>query len=276
VTASWRLHLLVIGVGTVKQELIVRALTALRGRDLDADGSFKTPAFPSATLYGFFPEDQSIDRDQVWGRLRTIRQRIAMSRIQPSNDVVIVYYQGVEDLDREGEDAQRLEPCLRLRLSGQDRNDFIPPTSGTRAEPAATNPSGQDRNDFIPLREIREKLGATPEGSQETRGAKLFLLDVTHAPNQASMILEEAARWIEPKDNPPPFGLLRFSWQGQPGPPEASLASTLGKAPRKELTLEDLSAWFKLQTREYSRQFPGFQYLPTWNPYFNSLILGAP
>ncbi|HZW30011.1 MAG TPA: hypothetical protein VFF52_04840 [Isosphaeraceae bacterium] len=238
VEANWRLHLLVMGIGAVDQdELRARAIAALKGRPVDAEETtFQTPAFPTATLYG--RGRAVINRPWMIGRLNQIRKAIAMGPI-PSNDVVILYYQGGEVIDVKGQ-----EPCLRLRAG-----------------------EGMTVNDIMSLREIRERL-------DQTRGAKLFLLDVTRAPDQAPLILAQAAQWIE---NELPFGLLRFSWQDQPARPDVSLAATIGGALQgeKETTLEEVDAELDKQSRVLRGRFPGLQYLREFNDYFNGLVLGG-
>jgi hypothetical protein len=234
---NWRLHLLVIGVGTVdRQELLERALAALKGREFERDpqrwdtGTFKTPAFETATLYGFWPwpEDRDVERLAVRGKLNKIKRAITMRSLRPSNDVVVLYYQG-------GEVVAGQEPSLRLR------------------------PTGMDSNAIIPLREIRERLG-------ETRGAKLFLLDVTHAKGQQPN-LTRGAEWTEDT-----VGLLRFVWQGQPGAAETSLAATLRAALEdKKITLAEVSA----EIERRARQVPNLRYDKDFAPYFNNLELGG-
>src|SRR5262249_3795218 len=147
------------------------------------EGTFQTPAFPTAKLYGLGRAE--ISGPWILGRLREIRKAISIGP-RPSNDVVILYYQGGEVVDVDDQ-----EPCLRLRPG-----------------------EGMTENDIIRLREIKKRL-------DQTRGAKLFLLDVTHTPNQAPLSLTQTAQWIEDEL---PFGLLRFSWQEQPARPDVSLA----------------------------------------------------
>jgi hypothetical protein len=237
VERDWRLHLLVIGIGVEdKKELRDRVITAFKGRLVDAEeGTFKTPAFPSAKLYGLGRAD--ISGPWMIGRLNEIRKAIAMGP-RPSNEVVILYYQGGEVIDIDGR-----EPCLRLR-------------------PGA----GMTDNDAIRLSEIRKRL-------DQTRGAKLFLLDVTHAPDQAPLILAQAAQWIEDEL---PFGLLRFSWQEQPDTPDASLAATLQAALQEQITLEEVSVEVDRRTRLLRERYPSLRYLREFNRYFKGLVLGGP
>jgi hypothetical protein len=237
VEPNWRLHLLGIGIGVVdKRDLRDRAIAALKGREFnEEEGTFKTPAFPTARLYGLGGTDTDIHRPWMIGRLKQIRKAIAMST-KPSNDVVVLYYQG-------GEVVKGREPCLRLR-------------------PGA----GMSENDIFRLSEIRERLN-------ETRGAKLFLLDVTHPPNQAPLDVAQAAHWI--KDDSP-FGLLRFSWQGLSAPPDASLAVTLRAALQQKITLEEVSEEVDRRSQVLQSRYPGLRYLPEFTRQFNSLILGGP
>ena len=235
VQANWGLHLLVIGVDTGDwKELRTRAIESLKGRDFDeSTRTFRTPAFPTAQLYN----DNSSDIQRRWmtRKLGDISRAIRMSE-RPSNEVVILYYQGKEVV--EGED-----PSLWLR---------------TRAD--------KSEDDFIPLSEIRTML-------KESRGAKLFLLDVTHAPDKPLPILEQAAQWL--KDDSP-FGILRFSRREEPAVPDVSLAATLGAALQQEVTLAEVSTDIDRRSVLLRSRFPTLQYLPEFTHYFNGLILGGP
>src|SRR5262249_892956 len=154
--------------------------------------------------------------------LREIRKAISIGP-RPSNDVVILYYQGGEVVDVDDQ-----EPCLRLRPG-----------------------EGMTENDIIRLREIKKRL-------DQTRGAKLFLLAVTHNPNQAPLSLTQPAHWIEDEL---PFGLLRFSWQEQPARPDVSLAGTLRQALQKNITLEQVSAEVDKQSRVLRQRYTSLEYL---------------
>jgi hypothetical protein len=237
VQPNWRLHLLVMGIGAVDQnELRDRAIAALKGRPVDAEeGTFETPAFPTAKLYGLGRAE--ISGPWIIGRLREIRKAIAMGP-RPSNDVVILYYQGGEVVDVDDQ-----EPCLRLRPG-----------------------EGMTENDLIRLREIKQRL-------DQTRGAKLFLLDVTHAPDQVPLSLAQAAQWIQDEL---PFGLLRFSWQEQPATPDVSLAGTLREALQQKITLKEVSDEVDRRSRLLRQRYASLQYLREFNRYFNSLVLGGP
>jgi hypothetical protein len=131
---------------------------------------------------------------------------------------------------------------------------------------------GRDKESLFHLSEIQKRLG-------ETRGAKLFLFDVTQPPGQDPLTLAESARWIRDDS---PFGLLRFSWPGQPDltssdvPPDANLAVTLREAVQHAATLEEVSADVERQSRLLRRTYPGLQYLSGFNRSFNGLILGNP
>jgi hypothetical protein len=169
------------------------------------------------------------------GWLNHIRNKIAIGP-RPSNDVVILYYQGGEVIDK-GQ-----EPCLRLSAEGMTENDIIP------------------------LREIKKRL-------DQTRGAKLFLLDVTHAPDQAPLILSQAAQWIEEEL---PFGLLRFCWQEPPARPDVSLAATLREALQENITLEEVEEEVDRRSRLLRQRFSSLQYVREFNRYFNGLVVGGP
>jgi WD40 repeat protein len=236
VQANWGLHLLVIGVDTVDwKELRTRAIESLKGRDFDeSTRTFKTPAFPTAQLYN----DNSSDIHRRWmtRKLGDISKAIRLSE-RPSNEVVILYYQGKEVV--EGED-----PCLTLR---------------TRIDKS-------DDDDFIRLSEIRETLNGT-------RGAKLFLLDVTHTPDKPLPILEQAAQWL---NDDSPFGILRFSTRGPTAPPDVSLVAALREAIHEKVTLSEVSAEVDRKSVLLRSRFPTLRYLPEFTHYFNGLVLGGP
>jgi hypothetical protein len=234
VEPEWRLHLLVLGVGVVDQRgLRDRAIAALKGREFNPEtGSFQTPAFPTARLYG-------LGRTHLSGpwlnsRLREIRRVIVMGP-RPSNEVVILYYEG-------GEVIEDQEPYLRLRPG-----------------------KGMTENDIFPLNKIRDYLS-------EARGAKLLLLDVTHAREQAPLIRAQALPWIEDET---PFGLLRFSSEEPPAPPDVSLAATLRDALEGKSTLQEVSAELDRRSRVLRSRYPSLNYRPEFNRYFNRLVLGG-
>jgi len=233
VQTNWRLHLLVIGLDAGDWiELRDRAIESLKGRDFQESTSiFTTPAFPSAQLYN----DNSSDIHRPWmlRKLSDISKAIRISE-RPSNEVVILYYEGKEVI--EGED-----PSLTLRMRA-DKND----------------------NDFIRLSEIRETLSGA-------RGAKLFLLDVTRTRDNPRPILEQAARWIK---NDSPFGILRFSRQAEPATPDGRLATTIRAALQEKDTLAEVSAEVDRRSLQLRNQFPTLRYLPEFTPYFYGLVLG--
>ena len=238
VEPDWRLHLLVIGIGAAdEQELRRRALEALNGCDFnEGDRTFKTPAFPVAKLYG--PLCPVVFPANLYGRLRQIRRAIAMGS-KPSNEIVILYYQGGEIVEKkEG-------PCLRLRPGGSVEGSAI-----------------------FQLSEIRKEL-------IKTRGAKLFLLDVTRAPDRVPLILSRAAQWVEDESS---YGLLRLSWQEQPAPPEGSLADALREILREHnrITLEEISSEVERRSRLLMSRYPSLRYLPELTRHFNGLVFGGP
>jgi hypothetical protein len=237
VKPDWRLHLLVIGIGVEdREELQHRALAALNARDFDNDDrKFKTPAFLSARLYG--PLCPVMGHGLVYGRLGDIQRSIAIGS-RPSNEIVIIYYEGGEVVDKDG-------PCIRLRPGGS-----------------------LEESDIFRLGEIKRQLS-------KTKGAKLFLLDVTRAADRSPLILSQAARWLEDTS---PYGLLRFSWQEKPAGTDDSLAFTLRAALRdqKTITLEDVDKEVEKRSRELQRRYPGLRYLPELTREFNGLVLGGP
>ena len=237
VAPDWRLHLLVLGIGVEgEQELQQRALDALNGRNFDREHrTFTTPAFPAARLYG--PRCPIIEPGWMYGRLKQIQRAIAMGA-RPSNDIVILYYEGGEVVEKGG-------PCIRLRPGGD-----------------------LEESQVFPLSEIKRELS-------RTRGAKLFLFDVTRAPGQAPLVLSQAARWLEDTS---PYGLLRFSWQEKPASTETGLAATLGAALRDEktITLGEVDKEVARRSRELRGRYPGLRYLPELTRHFNGLVLGGP
>jgi hypothetical protein len=239
VDPNWRLHLLVISVGTHAEEREIalrRAIESLKGQFDPENPNFKTPAFPTATHYGFNADDPRISAPQVKGKLGRIRKSINIQQNNPSNDVVIVYYEG-------GETIENAESYLKLRPNIED-----------------------PQNDRIALSEIQKQLS-------KTRGAKLFLLDVTHAPNQMPQILAQAGRWSK-EDSP--FGLLRFCWQQIPPPPDASLAAAIrGALLENKVTLAEVSTEVDRRSTQLRDEYPGHLYLPELTRHFHGLVLGG-
>jgi hypothetical protein len=242
-----RLHLWVIGIGIDdRPALLARAVEAFKGRMIgepalkgepggDPLPRFTTPAFPVAFAYG--PDGPSLERGNVYHQLKRIAENIPLGS-EPANDVVMIYYQGGEVVGGE-------QPSLRIR-PGSDR----------------------DKNSLFPLSEIQRHLGGT-------RGAKLFLLDVSHPPGQepAALILAESARWTEDDS---PFGLLRFSWPGQTAPPETDLAVTLREALQKAVTLGQVSEEVGRRSAALRRETPGLLYRSELTPPLQALIVGGP
>lgn len=95
-----RLHLAIIGVGIPNEEseqLEQRALAAFRGiRPADKRTEFHTPAFERGWVYGPITGDR-VNRYRIQGLMDQIRQRVnGLSRVDPMNDVVVIYYEGGE------------------------------------------------------------------------------------------------------------------------------------------------------------------------------------
>jgi WD40 repeat protein len=251
-----RLHLWIIGMEMDDADTLrERAIAALNGRDYNREfETFKTPAFATAKVYG--PDCKDLDEKRMFGQLSRIRTNIRLSSV-PSNDVVLIFYHGGEVIDAQG---GRQEPCLRLR-------------------PSDASPGGAD---LFPLSEIRRGLGGT-------RGAKLFVLDVTHAPDQALLILAQSFQWIR-EDSP--YGLLRFSWPRLPELTDASagvVPAALKTAVERSVTLEQVRAEVDRQLPTLLRQHPGLQqgfeldvpraFAPQRDEFtraFNMLVVGGP
>jgi hypothetical protein len=250
-----RLHLWVIGIGVEDPDaLSQRAIQALNGRDYNKkERTFTTPVFSSASVYG--PDCPTLHPNRLFGRLYAIREAIKL-RPRPADDLVVIFYQGDElmetrDVTASGEGAgDPGEPCLRLR-----------PGTDLAAE------------DIVRVSEIRDRL-------RETRGAKLLLLDVTHARDQGPTILSRSAQWM---GNDARFGLLRFSWPRQSGQigiaatPDAGLVvpATLHSAIQRAATLEQVKAEVVRQFAAAGRRDPSLEYSPDLNRAFKHLVVGG-
>lgn len=231
---NFRLHLWVIGVGIDdKQGLVSRAVTAVNGSDLDKSNRvFHTPAFPTARVYG--PTCENLDRSLIYGDLGDIRDHLPMDLL-PSNDVVMIYYEGGEVIEGNGRTGLRIRP-------------------GTGTGP----------DDVFPMEEIVRQLS-------EARGAKLFLCDVVHDPNHGAPVLAESARWV--KDSP--FGLLRFSRPGEGSPSGVKLASVLGAAVQRKDMLGDVSAEVNKRAQALRPEIPGLYYSDAIPTRLQGLVVGG-
>jgi hypothetical protein len=231
------LHLWVIGLHAGdEQALVGRAMAALKGRITSKVSSkkltFSTPAFPAGTVYG--PEANGLTRHRATNYLKAIAKNIPISD-RPSNDVVMIYYEGDEVV------------------------------AGERASLQIWPANGADPGELIPLSEIRRYLS-------ESRGAKLFLLDVTHSAAESPLVLAEAAQWV--KDELP-FGLLRFSWPGPARPAGANLYTVMGEAINKATTVGEVSEELGRQSLALSREVPGFKFSPELPAAVSAMIISG-
>ena len=202
-------------------------------RDDEQTVTIATPAFPRGTVYGLGVPEGPPAAPWIYGYAAAGSARNDQDRqTRPSNDVVMIYYEGGEVVEGE-------ERFLRLRPG-----------------------EGLEESDLFPLGEIRRHLN-------DTRGAKLFLLDVTHAPSRGPVNLTESARWI--KDDSP-FGLLRFSWQGPARDPGTGLAGSLRDALQGSITLGEVDQRFaSLRGRR-----PGLIYRSELTPALDAIVVGSP
>ena len=231
---DFQLHLWVLGVGTMnKAGLRERALAAFKGGDFDeSTNQFKTPAFPIGMLYG--PDCGELSDRRIYLTVREINRALTIGN-KPLNDVVMIYYQG-------GEVVLGEKSYLRLR-----------PGSGT------------SEADIFPLAELRELL-------TNARGAKLFLLDVSHDPVKESLSLVRSLEWIEERS---PFGVLRFSFRRESptGVSGINLADALRDAMGSQVvTLGQASDAVDKQLRSIQQRFPNLplQYQSKLNSFAES------
>jgi hypothetical protein len=236
------LHLLILSMEPVdERELVTRALQALRARRLPGRGDrFETPAFSRGTIHG-----PSVGKPlpRCIGLLHEIGEEIGLGR-QPSNDVVVVYYQGEETL-----------------VDGQVHLWLRPESTRTQ-------------RDLIAVDRIVSLLSAT-------RGAKLFLLDVARSGDRRDDRLALASLWPEGETE---FGLLRFLWRGETGdrpaertiPENARLISALRDVLPGSPKLRDVAEQLENRVGELERRYPGLAFIPLLSDPLKELIVGAP
>lgn len=102
-----RLHLAIIGIGIPESEseaLRQRALAAFQATPVPGrETEFTSKAFQRGWTYGPLT-GENLTRFEINGRLQTIKNRVnALSRTDPLNDVIVIYYEGgeiVEDEDQ--------------------------------------------------------------------------------------------------------------------------------------------------------------------------------
>ena len=96
-----RLHVLLVGVGEKDdKKLTDQALYALQARQ-KAEGVYTSQAFEQVRMYG--PLNDYVTPDQIFTQLCLIKRTIDLLSTEGSaNDVVMVYYQGNEAINRHG------------------------------------------------------------------------------------------------------------------------------------------------------------------------------
>jgi WD40 repeat protein len=232
------MHLLIVGVGVRDEEALKqRAVRGLGGRLVaGSPDRFETPAFPLGRVYP--PVCRDVSTAKVYGSLRRIRKNLPMGG-RASSDVVVVYYHGAESFEAG-------DPVLRLR-AGTERGD----------------------QDVLPLSEIIRYF----EG---TRGAKLFLFDVTR-PAGPPATQEEDRRWSQVGTE---YGFLRFIWRDQPdltrtdAPADASLTTALADAVRRSATLREVDREVAREARQLQLAHPNLFYTSLISAPMTDLILG--
>jgi WD40 repeat protein len=235
-----KLHLLVIGVG-VKQvdesKLRDRALEALRGKLLPGSlTKFETPAFPQGEVYAVLCGE--VYATKVEGQLGNIQENVVLGK-RPSNDVIVIYYQGTETVD------ERDRVCLRLCTQYPDR---------------------------IAVEDIIACFA-------RTRGATLLLLDVDRAPGEPPGPLAASPPWPEgdPRFGLLRF-IWRgqgASPRGSP-PDDARLITALQDAMPEAMTLGDVATRLAVRAGDLTTRYPnlGFdQFLPG---KLTGVIVGGP
>ena len=122
------LHLLVIGVGVSKDDakkLRDDSVASVDGKLVDGGHEFTTPAFARGHVYD--PICGPCDKGDVYGQLREIRRKLRLKE-EPSNDVVMIYYQGGRVIE-DPEDGPGLPAPARRQP------DLPPPRSSTTHSP---------------------------------------------------------------------------------------------------------------------------------------------
>ncbi|HMB04624.1 MAG TPA: hypothetical protein VKP69_12900, partial [Isosphaeraceae bacterium] len=240
-----RLHLLIVGVGQEDEvALRNRALQALQGRLREGSTTaFATPAFSEGRIYG--PLAHDVKKTQLLYQLGLIRNAInpLQTATEAPNEVVLIYYQGGEWVDQG-------KSYLRLR-TGRGRN----------------------QSDVIALEELAGLFTGT-------RGAHLFLLDVTRSRVAPIGPALRAASW--PGDDDVPIGLLQFAWlnpaDAAPGesPQDARLITALQEAMPKAATVREVTAKVRQRAERLGKRYPNLYYDQLLTPPIAELIIGRP
>ena len=239
-----RLHLLIVGVGEEDETALRdRALQALQGTPQGKSNLFKTPAFTEGRIYG--PLTRDVLKYHLLYQLNVIRNEVSplQTGIEGPIEVVVIYYQGGEWLDQG-------KSYLRLRTG-----------------------RGRGKSDVIAV----EELTALFTG---TRGAQLFLLDVTRArviPAGAPAPLR-AASWPAAEDLP--IGLLQFTWLNPPGSPpgeppsDARLITAMQEALPGSATVGDVTSQVSRKAERLKNAYPNLSYDQFLSAPVAELIIG--
>jgi WD40 repeat protein len=240
-----RLHLLIVGVGQ-EDERVLRdgVLQALRGRLKEGSTTaFATPAFSEGLIYG--PLAQEVTRSSLMYQLGRIRNALnpLQTATEAPNEVVLIYYQGGEWIDRG-------KTYLRLRTG-----------------------RGRARPDVIAL----DDLAALFTG---TRGAHLFLLDVTRTPISPAVAVLQETPW--PSGDNIPIGLLQFAWAkpDQDLPPEppldARLITALQESMPRAVTLGQMITHVRERAERLGKLYPNLTFDQVLTTPLAELIIRAP
>ena len=214
---SQRLHVLLVGVETSPKELEQdRLMTALQASSIRGN-RFKTPAFDSCRIYG--PLTGYVSPGQIITQLVRIRTAIRVtSARERANDVILVYYQGGETVEKDG----------RYYL--------------------LTSASQHDRDlsrSAISSFDLESLLRKAP-------GAHVVLLDLQQAGTPARV----AGRSLSPWPSESRVGMFRSSWLSpQSAPAETRLLSlfpgSLRESPRLGQVASDLASKYRKITAKY-------------------------
>jgi hypothetical protein len=174
-----RWHVLVVGVGKQKPEEVRKdVLKHLRAK-AEGDEHFRRAGVEEGTLYGPLTGADATP-DKIYTQLLLMKSQIEQTAgNKEADDVVMVYYQGAEEIKSDGH-------FFLTSLSGQDSDP---------------------KRDALSCDELRRQL-------DDTLGAEVLLLDVA-ASRTASKSLDRVAGWRKGQH----VGVVRYSWRGTVGRP---------------------------------------------------------
>jgi WD40 repeat protein len=239
-----RLHLLILGVGPQDEKLLeeqlMRALNGNNASNIQA-------AFEQIKIHGILT-GENVRRRMVMAYLRDIKnyiERQKQSELRamagsPHNDLIMVYYQGGEAIDRE-------------RFLQTD----------------AAQTGRQVVQGGLSVKELNRILADTP-------GAQLMMLDVARAGGRATAQRPERADAPELRR----VGLLSSSWLNPraDAPADARLTEGLEEAMSRGVVLRDVVSYLKNQFGpRVSSRYPNFYELETSvPPVLMDLVIGLP